>query len=125
MEKVIYRYSEAFRQKVVSEIESGQLSIYQAQKVYSIYGSVTIQKWIKRLGKNHLLRKVVRVEMKDERDRIKTLEQEKKKLESALAQTQLKVLALETLIEVAEESYKIDIKKNSGEKRSRESEKGR
>jgi hypothetical protein len=44
--------------------------------------------------------------------KIKRLEQEKQALESALAQSQLKILALESLIEAAEGQYGIEIKKN-------------
>lgn len=80
----IIRYSHAFKQKVVSEIESGQLSIGQTQHLYDIKGGETIQKWLTSSGKQHLLNKVVRVEMKDEKDRLKALEQENKKLMEAL-----------------------------------------
>ena len=69
--KVLYRYSSAFKQKVVSEIESGELTIAEAQRLYGINGATTIQSWIKNLGKNHLLNRIVRIEMKDEKDRIK------------------------------------------------------
>ncbi len=54
--------------------------------------------------------------MKDEVSRIKQLEKEKKELESALAQAHLKLLAYESLIEVAEENLGIDIKKISNRK---------
>lgn len=54
-EKTFYYYSTAFKLKVISEIESGQLSIEQARKIYNIGGSSTITKWIKKFGKNHLL----------------------------------------------------------------------
>lgn len=120
MEKRInYRYSMAFRQKVVSEIESGQLSLPQAQRVYGINGNGTISSWISKLGKNHLLNKVVRIEMRDEKDKVKELEKEKRKLESALAQSQLKIIALESLIDLAGEKYNTDIKKNFGGKESK------
>lgn len=112
MEKEIIRYSTAFKQKVVSEIESGHLTISQAQKIYSIRGSETIQKWIRKLGKLHLLNKVVRIEMKDEVSRIKQLEKEKQELESALAKAHLKLIVYESLIDVAEEELGVDIKKN-------------
>jgi hypothetical protein len=65
-----------------------------------------------------MLPKVVRVETPGEVDRIKALLAEKQKLESALAQSQLKVLALEELIKVAEETYHLDIKKKPGRKPS-------
>ena len=41
--------------------------------------------------------------MPDERNRIKQLEQEKRALESALAQAQMKILFLESTVEVLEE----------------------
>jgi transposase-like protein len=120
-EKILYRYSSAFKQKVVSEIESGQLTIAQAQKLYDIKGGDTIQKWIKKLGKNHLLHKVVRIEMKDEKDKIKELERQKHELESALAQSHLKNLCLEALIECVEERYTVDVKKTFGQKAQKKS----
>jgi transposase-like protein len=120
-QRIIKRYSIAFKQKVVSEIESGKLTVSGARKVYDITGIGTIENWLKKLGKSHLLNKVVRIEMIDEKDKIKELEREKRALESALAQTQLKLLAMESLLETAEEHYGLDfqeIKKNIGTKRS-------
>ena len=109
--RTIIRYSKAFQQKVVTEIESGKLTIGEARKIYDIKGCDTIQNWLRKLGKNHLLAKVVRVEMKDEKDKIKELEREKRQLESALAQAHLKVIGLESLIDCAEDYYQVDIKK--------------
>jgi len=120
-QKNVKRYSAAFKQKVVSEIESGRFTISEARRVYGITGIGTIENWVKKLGKSHLLSKIVRIEMIDEKDRIKELEREKQALESALAQTQLKLLTLESLFETAEEYYGLDfseIKKNVGTKRS-------
>lgn len=115
-EKVSFQYSLAFKQKVVSEIESGRFNVHQARKVYDMRGCGTIEGWIRKFGKNHLLGKIVRIEMKNEKDRIKELEKEKRELESALAQAHLKNLTLESLIEAAEEHYQVDLKKNFGEK---------
>ena len=110
-QRVFHRYSLAFKQKVVSEIERGELRIGDAQRIYDIKGNDTIQSWIRKLGKNHLLNKVVRIEMKDENERIKELEKQVKGLESALAQSHVKNIALESLIECAEEHYQTDLKK--------------
>ena len=112
--RTIVRYSTAFQQKVVSEIERGEINICKAQRLYDIKGGSTIQGWIRRLGKNHLLAKIIRVEMKDENDKIKGLEQKVKNLESALANEHLKSITLEALVEVAEKHYKADFKKNFG-----------
>jgi len=104
-------YSQAFKQKVVKEIENGKYSITQARLVYSIGGSMTIQKWIKKIGKNELLGKRVRIEMRTELDKIKQLQEEKKELEKAVSKLTLKNLALETQIEILEEESGIDSKK--------------
>ena len=109
--RTIIRYSKAFQQKVVTEIELGKLTIGEARKIYDIKGNGTIENWLKKFGKNHLLAKVVRVEMKDEKDKIKELEREKRQLESALANAHLKIIGLESLIDCAEDLYQIDIKK--------------
>lgn len=108
---IVKRYSAAFKQKVVSEIESGKLTIAGARRIYDITGIGTIENWIKKFGKNHLLAKVVRIEMKDEKDRIKELEKQKQLLESALAQAHLEIICLESLVDCAEEHFQIDIKK--------------
>ena len=119
-EKTTIRYSEAFKLHVISEIESGNLTVEGARRRYSIGGGQTIQKWLRRYGRDHLLSKVVRVERPEEKDRIKELEKKVRELESALAQSQVKLLAYESLVEVAEEHYKADFKKNFGLKRSLE-----
>ena len=110
--RVTYKYSLAFKQKVVRDIEEGKFNKHEARKIYDIKGGSTIYSWIRKFGKLHLLNKVVRVEMKDEQSKLKQLEKEKKELESALAQAHLKLLAYESLIEVAEENLGIDLKKN-------------
>ena len=109
------RYSEAFKTQVIEEVESG-LSPSGAARKYGIGTCATITTWLKQRGKNHLVAKVVRVESLNEGDRIKTLLAEKQRLESALAQSQLKVMALEEVIKIAEETYHVDFKKKSGHK---------
>ncbi len=107
------RYSSAFKQKVISEIEEGIYTVGEAQRVYGV-SDVSIYLWLRRFGKDHLINRTVRVEMRGEADRIKELEKEKQRLEAALAQAHLKIIALESTIESAEELFKINIKKKSG-----------
>ena len=114
---VTYQYSLAFKQKVISEIESGKVSVGEARRIYDIKGPGTIPAWLKKFGKHHLLDKVIRIEMKDEKDKLRELEREKKQLESALAQAHLKNLCLEALIESAEEHFGVDKKKILARKR--------
>ena len=73
----MYKYSTAFKQKVISEIESGKLTIAEARRIYDIKSQQTIYEWLRKYGKNHLIKKIVRVEMKDEKDKLKELERQK------------------------------------------------
>lgn len=109
----MYRYSEAFKQQVVKEIEEGTLRIAEAARMYDI-SVAGIYNWLHNLGKDHLIGKVVYVKKRNELDKIKKLELEKKQLEAALAKSHLSVFCLESMIEAAEKTYGIDIKKNSG-----------
>ena len=112
----VYRYSMAFKQKVVNEIEKGMLNKDEARRLYNIGGGATIQTWIEKLGKNHLLCKVVRIEMKNEMDKLKEMEKRNRMLEKALADEKLKNMCLEALVDIAHEKYGIDLKKKSGSK---------
>lgn len=109
--RISKRYSQAFKQKVVNEIESGVLTIDHAQKLYHIGSNSTIRNWIKQLGKNHLIAQQVRIETTDEVNQLKQLTADKQHLESALAQAHLKIAALESQICQAEKQFDIDIKK--------------
>jgi transposase-like protein len=109
------RYSLAFKQKVISEIDSGIYNISDASRVYNV-SNRSIYAWLVKFGKDHLFNRIVRIQMRDETNRIKELEKEKKELESALAQAHLKILTLESTIESAEKIYKVDFKKKSGTK---------
>ena len=97
--KVIVRYSDCFKRSVIEEIEKNGLSIEECRRKYAIGGATTIQKWLKKYGKNHLLNKIVRVETIDEIQEINALKKENKALKEAFANLSLKNLVLETYLE--------------------------
>lgn len=107
--KKVFRYSESFKHKVVSEIETGSLNVSQARIKYGIGGCETIQKWISKLGKNHLLCRVVRIESPMDVDQIKLLKARVLELERALAQTQLECLQGESYLHQACQELGLDI----------------
>jgi len=117
----VIRYSISFKQKVVREIETEGLTIAQVNRRYGIKGGQTVHNWLRRYGKNHLLNKIIRVETKQEKDRIRELEAENKKLKLALADSTLEKRALEVLIDVVNEHYDTDVKKNLGPRLSKKS----
>jgi transposase-like protein len=112
------RYSMAFKQQVVEDLESGRFgSMLEAGRHYGIGGAETIRNWLRRLGRNHLMPKVVRVERPDEADQMAALRQQIRQLQQALGQTQLKSVLNETLLEMACEQLGLDVesfKKKAG-----------
>ncbi|MDX5478035.1 MAG: hypothetical protein LPJ98_06215 [Cyclobacteriaceae bacterium] len=107
------RYSISFKKQVVEELEKGSSYSY-LQKKYDIRGAETIQRWVRSFGRDHLLNKSVRIETMDEKRRLKELEEENKRLKLALADSIVANKMLETLINVANDEYKTDLKKNFG-----------
>jgi transposase-like protein len=112
----------AFKQQVVDELESGRLrSFGEAQERYGIGGSCTIRNWLKRLGRNHLIPKVVRVEKPDEANQVAALKKEIRELHRALGQTQMQNVMNQTFLEIACEKLGEDVdafKKKADTKRS-------
>ena len=108
MKQTVIRYSEAFKRQVVEELEGGRYrTVLEAQKKYGIRGCSTVQNWVKRYGREHLLPKVVRVERMGEQDRIKTLEKRVHQLEKALADAKLDQVLSQAYLELACEEFGI------------------
>jgi transposase-like protein len=99
---------------IVEQVEQG-MSIYETQRRFGIKGGGTIQKWIRRFGKQHLLSQVICIQTMEERDKVKQLEDEIKKLKLALADSMLAQRSLEVIIDEANKEYKTDLKKSFGE----------
>ena len=106
--KHIIRYSQAFKQQVVQEIEEGRWTLSEAGKVYGIRGSHTVNGWLKRMGKLDLLPKLVRVEKPDEKNQIKELERKIRELKDALAETQVRCIIAETRLDIVCEQQGLD-----------------
>lgn len=80
------RYSEAFKQQVLRELEEGRFkNRSQASQAYGIRGRGMISRWAKQFGKDHLVGKVVRVETAKEVSEVKELRKRVRELEKALA----------------------------------------
>ncbi len=105
----VIRYSESFKQKLVDEIENGFLTIHESRIKYGIGGAETIKSWIKKMGKNHLLCKKVKIQTLKEMDEEKLLKQRIAELEKALAQTQMAYLKSESYLQVACQQMGIEL----------------
>ena len=114
--KVSRNYSVAFKMKVVEEVENGLISVDAARKLYRIPGCGTIAEWVKKYGMNERIGRTVNIMTRDEELEIIRLRKEVKRLERALDDSQLRAIAWESLIEVADEEYHLNLKKNFGPK---------
>lgn len=119
--KEIISYSDAFKRKVVEEIERGKLNKNQAMQLYGIKGGSTIHYWIKTMGKNHLLNKRVRIELKGEPKKLAELKKRNQELEKALADAYLKLRAYEYIDDAYGVKNIPDVKKKPESKQSEES----
>jgi transposase len=118
-QKIIYRYSTAFKRQVIEDIESGRFSsIGQAREHYGIGGMATISYWIKRFGRNELLHKVVRVEKPNEQDEIRNLKQQIRHLKQVLGDKEALFALEKEYLDMACEELGTDVesfkKKGSG-----------
>jgi hypothetical protein len=111
VQKLVYRYSIAFQQQVVGDLEEGRFhSINEAKEHYGIRGDGTIQRWLNRYGRNRICPKVVRVEKPNEKDQIRQLKKRVRQLEQALGRTQADKVLNEAFLELACEKLGQDVK---------------
>ena len=105
-------FSEEFKKKIVHEYEYGQLSVRSLSETYSI-SFQCIYRWIHQYSSYNKAGIQV-VEMKDSQEsKLKAQQKRIAELEQSLGQKQLYLEYLEKMIELANEEYHIDIKKNS------------
>ena len=101
--RVIRRYSEVLKRKVAQEIEDGTLNSREAMKYYDIQHRRTVNRWVAQYGKGEYKSKVVRIEMKSEREEIE-------ELKAALADERLRTRVYAAQLE-SYEQYVPDLKK--------------
>lgn len=98
------------------EVEKGTLGIKAAQRKYGIQGNATIRTWLLNYGsldwenktplKLPPQQKLLELEQK-----VKLLEKQKESLEKQLTQTDKKAIFFDMMIDIAEEEFKIPIRK--------------
>jgi transposase-like protein len=111
MTRQVTRYSNCFKRTVVEAIEREGLGIGECRRRYGIKGGETIQKWLRTFGKKELLNKVVMVQTLEERDELKRLREEVKRLKIAYADLAIEHKIDQKVIEIADELYGTELKK--------------
>ena len=109
------RYSEAFKRKVVYDIEHGVYTAHAARLIYRIGGKMTVYKWLSQYG-SIKDKASGGTSMKKNLD--PTAAARIRELEALVADLSLEKKILETTIEIANEEYGVDLKKNFAKKLS-------
>ena len=116
-----FKYEVCFRRWLVSEIEHKKLTVSEALSRFNFSkksGFKLIRDWRKKYGSEMVLS--LPEMTAEEKQNLSKLEQQNKALEKALEAAKMKNIALNMLIDVAEEKLKISIRKKSGAKPSSE-----
>ena len=88
--KSVVRYSEAFKLQVIRELEDGKhASCFAASEAYAIRGKGTVQHWAQEYGREHLTRRVIRVETTAERNELRRMKDRVRELERGLSDATL------------------------------------
>ena len=111
-------YSYAFKLSVVSEIENGGIGIKAAASKYGIQSHSTVTTWLRKHGNfdwtnksNMKMPKSNEQKLLELEQKVKLLEKQKKDLEKKAETADKKVILFDMMIDIAEEEFKIPIRK--------------
>ena len=110
-------YSNLQKRTIVTAIEQGRMTIKEAQTAYNVKTEKLIRNWLTQYKAEKVELCLAKEPAMDKEPRpISAVQAEA--LQKALEEAQMKIKALNTLIDVAEEQLKIDIRKKSGARQS-------
>ena len=110
-------YPTSLKRTIVAAIEQGHITIAQAQVAYKIRSQKSIRNWLV-LEKSQLCVSTQPAMAKNNKSSKSTATSEVEELRKALQEAELRIKALNTLIDVAEEQLKTDIRKKPGARQS-------
>jgi len=108
-------FSEEFKKKKVQEIKARLTRVSEICKEYQV-SSAAVYKWIYRYSDVKKKERLI-IESESDTRKIEQLKLQIAELERSLGQKQIQIEFLSKMIDIAEESYQIDIKKKFGGKR--------
>jgi transposase len=109
-ERINRYFSEDFKRKKVSEIDRNLSSVAEVCRQYQV-SDTAVYKWIYKYSRMRKKGEKQVVELKSDTEKIKALKEQIRELERVVGEKQIKLDFQEKMIEIAEQEYKVDIKK--------------
>ena len=114
-----FQYSEQFKETAALRVVFGGETLSQVMADLDSHNSYTLRNWVSRYQRKVQTGLFVSPAMTRTQKRdVQALQQHNGELENTLQQANLLILALHTMIEVAEQELQLPIRKKSGTKRS-------
>jgi transposase-like protein len=110
-------FSEEFKRQKVSDIEKKLVTAGQVCRQYQV-SRTAVSKWLDKYSPMRKKRERMVHESDSDAYKVKQMQERIKELERAVGQKQLKIDFLEKMIEIAEDDFKVDIKKKLSTKLS-------
>ena len=115
--KQVRIFSRDFKQQKVREIERNLTTVGEVSKEYEV-SRTAVYKWLDAYSVDNHRKVRCIVEPMSDSKKIEDLKARIKELEQMVGQKQIQLEFKDKMIELAEERYKVDIKKKFGSKRS-------
>lgn len=107
------RFSDEFKMKKLQELDRGQTTIAEICKAYEV-SATSIYRWQEKFSPMKNKKERLIVESQSVTQEILALKARIAELERSVGQKQIMIDFKDKMIDLAEETYKIDIKKNFG-----------
>ena len=111
------RFSDNFKMQKVREIESGQTRVSEVSKQYEVT-RVNVYCWLRKFGSMKKKKERLIVEADSDTKQLLELKKKVAELERIIGQKQILLDFKDKMIEIAEETYGVDIKKKFSTKPS-------
>jgi transposase len=110
LEKQKRRFSEQFKREKVKLIDQGKVKVSEICRMYDVSGT-SVYQWIDKYGSGPKIEKLI-VEKHSETKALLEMQKRLAELERLLGQKQIEVEFYKKMIDIAEDHYDINIKKN-------------
>ena len=109
-ERILRNFSEEFKQQKVREVERKQTKVSEICKQYEV-SATSVNRWLKKYSSNYMKGIKTIVETESDTKRLIELQAKIADLERIVGQKQLVIDFQNKVIELAEQTYGVDIKK--------------